>query len=138
MSQPRFVTAPGYVYDKTFTVTKAACYAAGALELDIEVHNLGDEPPLVCAGGSCTLSYLQFQAIIDLAILEGFVLGKGRLPVPAPSRPHGPQEYKGNGKHDWEDVTNDTQRLRVPGGWLYGDECDSTFVPMPTCVGYSI
>jgi hypothetical protein len=42
------------------------------------------------------------------------------------------QKYRGNGKHYWEPVTNDTQRLRVPGGWLYSDEIHSvmTFIPL--------
>lgn len=69
-----------------------------------------------------------------------------------------PQDYKGNGKHNWESVidinnvvdlggTNtyeNTMRLRVPGGWLYRTESvnamddvindrviNVTFVPMP-------
>jgi hypothetical protein len=55
-------------------------------------------------------------------------------------RPHGPQEYKGNGNHDWEEVTEDTLRLRVPGGWLYKDRSYTcmTFVPVPQTVGYVI
>lgn len=60
-------------------------------------------------------------------------------------RPHGPQEYKGNGKHKWETVTGETMRLRVPGGWLYGEYSrridrvvNSTFVPVPQAVGYAV
>ena len=70
------------------------------------------------------------------------------------------QEYLGNGKHKWEDVTvnakeNDqgqkmidgTQRLRVPGGWLYrvlginpvvGMVQNITFVPMPEVVKHKV
>lgn len=64
-------------------------------------------------------------------------------PFPAKARPHGPQEYKGNGKHEWENVTPITFRLRVPGGWLYSQENfdgprTTTFVPMPKVVGYDI
>jgi hypothetical protein len=57
-------------------------------------------------------------------------------------RPHGQQEYRGNGKHEWENVTGRgaTQRLRVPGRWLYRQLGDSamTFVPVPTVVGYAV
>lgn len=61
-------------------------------------------------------------------------------------RPHGAQEYKGNGEHEWEKVTGETYRLRVPGGWLYGRKRsygnsgygDTTFVPVPNAVGYVI
>jgi hypothetical protein len=60
-------------------------------------------------------------------------------------RPHGAQEYKGNGKHHWETVTAETKRLRVPGGWLYGEYSrridrivNSTFVPVPQAVGYAV
>lgn len=64
---------------------------------------------------------------------------------PAKKRPHGKQEYKGNGKHAWEAVIGNTVRLRVPGGWLYGSYLDTansvidqTFVPVPTAVGYAV
>lgn len=53
-------------------------------------------------------------------------------------RPHGAQEYKGNGKHGWEEVTGVTSRLRVPGGWLYETECSVVFVPVPAAVGYAV
>jgi hypothetical protein len=56
--------------------------------------------------------------------------------------PHGDQEYRGNGKHEWESVDKSgyTQRLRVPGGWLYRDGISMTtvFVPVPQVVGYPI
>lgn len=64
-------------------------------------------------------------------------------------RPKGAQEYKGNGKHEWEFVIDCdetetvTERLRVPGGWLYRDRTDdetgaATFVPVPDAVGYAV
>lgn len=74
-------------------------------------------------------------------------------------RPHGAQEYRGNGSHKWEEVTVDprgaghTYRLRVPGGWLYrtvatfpdlgapNDDVvapSTVFVPLPAMVGYVI
>lgn len=80
-------------------------------------------------------------------------------PKPAkvsPKRPHGAQEYRGNGNHGLEVVCPDqsnnewtmTQRLRVPGGWLYktqrtvGDATarvvSTTFVPVPDAVGYAV
>lgn len=63
--------------------------------------------------------------------------------VVAKKRPHGKQEYKGNGKHSWEAVTEGTERLRVPGGWLYRSNNidflgDATFVPVPEAVGYAV
>jgi hypothetical protein len=70
------------------------------------------------------------------------------------------QEYRGNGEHKWEDVGSPsitdtklahTQRLRVPGGWLYRDtifteHSDGTtnfavnvvFVPMPEVVKHAV
>lgn len=70
-------------------------------------------------------------------------------PQPPKAHPTGPQEYKGSGKHVWEDVVEpyDTNgpvlRLRVPGGWIYStthaDGGESTvFVPMPATVGYGV
>lgn len=67
-----------------------------------------------------------------------------KVEKPAKKRPHGAQEYKGNGKHAWENVTGNTVRLRVPGGWLYGKTmsghvlANTTFVPVPQAVGYSV
>jgi hypothetical protein len=52
--------------------------------------------------------------------------------------PHGKQEYKGNGKHQWEDVASFTKRLRVPGGWLYRSDGSLAFVPVPEVVGYKV
>lgn len=70
-----------------------------------------------------------------------------------------PQDYKGNGKHKFEEVylhmREDTkptefdamQRLRVPGGWLYrnivasntnGTHVMTTFVPMPEVVKHKV
>jgi hypothetical protein len=52
-----------------------------------------------------------------------------------------PQRYKGNGKHEWEDVCDFgcTQRLRVPGGWIYRDDMTGmAFVPTPSVTGYCI
>lgn len=66
-------------------------------------------------------------------------------PATPKKRPHGKQEYKGNGKHAWETVTGSTVRLRVPGGWLYGKSrygdnvlAQTTFVPVPEAVGYVV
>lgn len=66
-------------------------------------------------------------------------------PATAKKRPHGKQEYRGNGKHEWETVVGNTVRLRVPGGWLYsktfgGSQVSSntTFVPVPEVVGYAV
>jgi hypothetical protein len=75
-----------------------------------------------------------------------FVETKKKAVEPKPKkRPHGAQEYKGNGKHHWETVTAETKRLRVPGGWLYGEYSrridrivNSTFVPVPQAVGYAV
>jgi hypothetical protein len=55
-------------------------------------------------------------------------------------RPDGAQEYQGNGNHKWEPVANGTERLRVPGGWMYRDGYTSSavFVPVPQAVGYVV
>lgn len=50
------------------------------------------------------------------------------------------QTYLGNGHHKWEPVTEETSRLRVPGGWLYTAwstqlKTQSTvFVPLPAAL----
>ena len=73
-------------------------------------------------------------------------------PAATKKRPHGAQEYKGNGKHSWETVVSETTageaivRLRVPGGWLYATQSldnyeitsTMTFVPVPEAVGYAV
>jgi hypothetical protein len=65
-------------------------------------------------------------------------------PVPTKkAAPNGAQAYRGNGKHEWETVAGSTQRLRVPGGWLYGTRVHdavygATFVPVPEVVGYAV
>jgi hypothetical protein len=52
------------------------------------------------------------------------------------------QGYKGNGRHEWEQVTAEgtTQRLRIPGGWIYRDShvLAATFVPMPEVVKHKV
>jgi hypothetical protein len=59
--------------------------------------------------------------------------------TPKKARPHGPQEYKGNGNHEWERVATNVMRLRVPGGWVYKDlGAGIVFVPTPEVVGYAI
>lgn len=59
-----------------------------------------------------------------------------------------PQDYRGNGNHEFEEVYRDqvqfVQRLRVPGGWIYETTFSenphaallmtSVFVPMPEIV----
>jgi hypothetical protein len=52
--------------------------------------------------------------------------------------PKGAQAYKGNGKHSWERVNTDTERLRVPGGWIYTRFGNPVFVPVPEVVGYAV
>jgi hypothetical protein len=64
--------------------------------------------------------------------------------------PKGPQQYRGNGEHVWEDVGYqtvtspmkmlDVERLRVPGGWLYRSNANAwgVFVPVPEAVGYVV
>lgn len=58
---------------------------------------------------------------------------------------HQTQEYRGNGKHSYEDVVKEVtgprvQRLRVPGGWNYLDTKYSVgwFVPMPEVVKHAV
>lgn len=63
------------------------------------------------------------------------------IEAPARKRPHGKQEYKGHGKHVWEDIPTGypfTKRLRVPGGWLYNTYDTIVFVPVPNAVGYAV
>ncbi len=152
MTQVRFVYGEGHTFNKTFKVARAGKYAA-AVELNIAVHrNYAQD-----INASFTLTHVQLQAIIDMAELEGFNARStpptslpARLP-PLPTQPHGPQEYRGSGKHTWEKVgLTKMIRLRVPGGWLYGEGIgnkftgqlelvgETTFVEMPACVGYFI
>lgn len=56
------------------------------------------------------------------------------------------QKYLGNRQHDWEKVLvpgstfTPIYRLRVPGGWLYGElgSSSTTFVPMPEVVKHKV
>jgi hypothetical protein len=52
------------------------------------------------------------------------------------------QGYKGNGRHEWEQVTAEgtTQRLRIPGGWIYRDShvLAAVFIPMPEVVKHKV
>jgi hypothetical protein len=66
------------------------------------------------------------------------------VPAAPRRRVNGSQKYQGNGAHSWELVTGNngdkTERLRVPGGYIYRDNiaCAATFVPMPDAVGYAV
>lgn len=84
-----------------------------------------------------------------IAILSN---SSGVTATPKRRSAHGPQEYKGNGKHAWQQVTVSSgeqpmmARLRVPGGWLYAQRDNAThaistaqtFVPLPDVVDYDI
>lgn len=78
------------------------------------------------------------EAAVDVADAIYELLGVTPPVSPLKERPHGPQEYKGNGKHSLEHVSAGVTRLRVPGGWLYSKIGSTTFVPMPVTVGYAI
>lgn len=58
----------------------------------------------------------------------------------APTKKKLTQKYLGNGEHTWESVCSNTMRLRVPGGWLYGNSYyrGMTFVPMPEVVKHKV
>jgi hypothetical protein len=89
--------------------------------------------------GDCRMACLTETEMLELRdnILKVLPL-TAEAPKKKRKAPHGPQEYKGNGKHEWEDVTGCTMRLRVPGGWLYSCGDSSTFVPVPEAVGYAV
>jgi hypothetical protein len=54
------------------------------------------------------------------------------------------QTYRGNGNHEWENVTKwgSVRRLRVPGGWIYrtgiGKAASTVYVPMPEVVKHKV
>ena len=98
-----------------------------------------------------TLNTAQARAVVEeLSRFFGFNIDTRTSRSGSSRAPHGPQEYMGNGKHAMERVGGDLYRLRVPGGWLYGDTYrdneehrrefsgNTTFVPMPDTVGYKI
>ncbi len=73
------------------------------------------------------------QALADAARAERDLQRANR------ASPNGEQAYCGNKQHDWEGVAIDTQRLRVPGGWLYRVIGRGiAFVPLPDVIGYPI
>jgi hypothetical protein len=120
--------------------------------------------PSVGWGGSIRLGEAQAVQLRDeLNLRYPKAVANAPAPVvqaaPAPAKraaPKGDQQYRGNGSHKWEVVTEDTKgagatyRLRVPGGFLYrtvsykrpGSDVVSaqstTFVPMPDAVGYAV
>ena len=126
---------------------------AGNYEKTIEVRRLGHRD-LPASGVSLHISCAQYEpANGDFSISANAaralrdalpeIVGNPVAAVTAPApkaRSHGAQEYKGNTKHRWEDVTSGghTQRLRVPGGWLYMTSGTTVFVPVPQAVGYAV
>jgi hypothetical protein len=76
------------------------------------------------------------------AQLVAFLAPQPAAPAPAKrAAPKGAQQYRGNGNHEWETVTtrSGTDRLRVPGGWLYRfNNTTLAFVPVPDAVGYAV
>lgn len=113
-------------------------------------------------GGNCIMLSEDNALALGRDLVERLSPVAPKVPaqtVVAPkARPHGAQEYRGNGKHKWELVTSNqdaarvtgsmTTRLRVPGGWLYqtgsivGGKLTgaptSVFVPVPDAVGYAV
>ncbi len=122
--------------------------------------NLGDAIVLEVAGDTIELVVVDgdYAAAADLTLAKARELARAILVMAgdldgghmlAPhtgkepkARPHGKQEYKGNGNHEWEHVPagsgDNVYRLRVPGGWLYSDSRSTTFVPLAECIGYAI
>ena len=98
------------------------------------------------AGTTRSIALKHDNTLELIAFLSAEAVKHGWLPKPteakpeaAPrARPKGSQEYKGNGKHDWEPVSTGTARLRVPGGWLYHTMDGTVFVPVPEVVGYAV
>jgi hypothetical protein len=103
--------------------------------------------------GVITLEMPTIRSLRDA--LTAYLNDPVQAAVPTKRRPHGAQEYKGNGNHKWEEVTVDakgaghTYRLRVVGGWLYrtvsaapiagsAPSVSVVFVPMPDTVGYAV
>lgn len=125
------------------TINQPQCPVADKKTISVE-REFDGSLYLSIGGPSPGYGYFDATRAAEIVAAINSVM-KINQPAPAKARPHGPQEYKGNGKHAWEKATNDPSfvpmyRLRVPGGWLYGERCSAqtTFVPMPTTVGYGI
>ena len=123
-------------FHKTIHVEHHDAYGPGFVRFTV------DCPGRTIGSAQFNLSVSGAEALRD--VLSSLFPVKNEVtdkPVTAYASPHGAQEYKGNGKHDWEEVgDSNVRRLRVPGGWLYriGFTASSVFVPLPDVVGYKI
>lgn len=71
----------------------------------------------------------------------GYMPNDFKLVKSAPKDKKPSQAYKGNGNHSWDVVVPKmTDRLRVPGGYIYRDiqSCAAVFVPMPDVVKHKV
>ena len=142
-SKSRTVSGGRNVYTKQFTFSGAGDTSLrDHVDVAIKVTIKFDD--FVMDARNVDISLNAAQA---LAVVEELTKFFGFLPHKTLASPHGPQEYKGNGKHALERVSGNLFRLRVPGGWLYGSAYldhrqefagDTTFVPVPAIVGYKI
>jgi hypothetical protein len=119
---------------------------AGYANLVVDVRKEGGLREYV----NVTLAPADVQKLRDV-LNEAYPAAPAPAPAPAPvvqepapavrrrKSPSGDQQYRGNGSHKWEGVTTGTDRLRVPGGWLYRFNNQAvTFVPVPDAVGYAV
>lgn len=134
MDAKTFHNEPGII------VKGVECYHDVTVKFDRDISGWGDED---------RLWGFEVSEVRKFDIVPEPVKAEAPKVEPKPKkRPHGAQEYKGNGKHSWEKVTSGdltiTERLRVPGGWVYRDRSltgyakTSTFVPVPQAVGYAV
>jgi hypothetical protein len=111
------------------------------IELEVNETDTGNFCLEVTRGDKKIVGYVVPEEL--RAARDALNIALGEDAAPSRARPHGDQEYLGNGEHEWEEVcvsNNDgtTWRLRVPGGWIYDTPRGSVFVPMPEVVGYAI
>jgi hypothetical protein len=87
-------------------------------------------------------SYTPRQDINEVKALLGVLEAEQAAKNLTKAPPNGKEKYLGNGAHSWEKVVGLTDRLRVPGGWIYdvndGENARAVFVPLPSVLGYAV
>jgi hypothetical protein len=87
-------------------------------------------------------SYTPRQDINEVKALLGVLEAEQAAKNLTKAPPNGKEKYLGNGNHSWEKVVGLTDRLRVPGGWIYdvndGETARAVFVPLPSVLGYAV
>jgi hypothetical protein len=123
-------------------VAKTNVWGSGVVTVSFEGWKAGHSGSL---GGDRKDCWNFHEAFKQLKVVAPKEIEKVKSPIAPKKKPS--QAYLGNGKHAWEVVVGGgdfgtspkTERLRVPGGWLYKPRASApVFVPMPEVVKHKV